>query len=166
MKEARDGAAAGADGGGLTFRRAERADLPALVAMLADDVLGAGREVPSDALDDARYEAAFEAIDADPRQLLLVVEQHARVVGTLQLSFLPYLTFRGGERAQIEAVRVDAVRRGDGIGRAMLLWAIDHARRRGCHMVQLTTDKRRPDAKRFYESLGFAATHEGMKLHL
>jgi GNAT superfamily N-acetyltransferase len=149
----------------VIMRRGTRDDLPAVVALLADDELGRQRERVGDPLL-AAYVEAFEEIDADPRQLLTVAVLDGRIVGTLQLTFLPYLTHQGGERALIEAVRVAADVRGEGIGRAMLDWAIDQARGRGCRMVQLTTDKQRADARRFYESLGFQATHEGMKLPL
>src|SRR6478735_2772768 len=148
-----------------TIRRAQRADVPELVRLLADDDLARSREEAGEAIDDA-YWRAFDAIDADDRQLLVIAELDGRIVGTLQLSFIPYLTYRGGERAQIEAVRVAGASRGTGIGHAMLEWAIEHARMRGCHLVQLTMDKRRTAARRFYESLGFEATHEGYKLHL
>ena len=147
------------------FRRATRADVPGIVAMLADDDLGRTREEATAALPESYY-AAFEAIDADPHQELVVVEQDGTPVGTLQLTYLPYLTYRGGWRAQIEAVRVASGLRGSGLGHALFAWAIARARERGCHLLQLTTDKRRPDAKRFYEDLGFVASHEGMKLDL
>jgi len=146
----------------LTIRRAQRRDVPEIVALLADDAIAESRE--QSAPDD--YMRAFDAIDADDRQLLVVAETDGTVVGTLQLSFIPYLTYRGGERAQIEAVRVRSTSRDQGIGRRMLESAIEQARVRGCHLVQLTMDKRRTDARRFYESLGFEATHEGFKLHL
>ena len=151
--------------GEVIFRRAARADVPRLVQMLADDAIGATREAYADPLPDA-YWAAFAEIDADPRQLLLVAESAGTVVGMLQLTFIPYLTHQGSSRAMIEGVRIDSSQRGSGLGRKMVTWAIDEARRRGCMMVQLTTDKRRTDARRFYESLGFTATHEGMKLTL
>jgi len=149
----------------VTIRRAQRADVPALVRLLADDDLARSREQSEDETDDA-YWRAFDAIDADDRQLLVVAELDGRIVGTLQLSFIPYLTYRGGERAQIEAVRVSSGSRGAGVGHTMLAWAIEHARSRGCHLVQLAMDKRRTDARRFYESLGFEASHEGYKRHL
>jgi GNAT superfamily N-acetyltransferase len=152
--------------GDLMFRRARRQDVPAIVRLLASDPLGATREASgTDELPEA-YWQAFEAVDADPRQFLVVAELDGRVVGTLQLSFVPSLTYRGGERAQIEAVRVDAGSRDRGLGRAMVGWAVEQARLRGCRLVQLTTDLRRADALRFYESLGFRATHAGMKLPL
>lgn len=132
--------------------------------MLADDPLGARREDPSDPLPDA-YWAAFERIDGDPNHQLLVAADGARVVGMLQLSFLPYLTYRGGWRAQIEGVRVLQALRGDGLGRRLVEDAIERSRAHGCHLVQLTTDKERPDALGFYARLGFVASHEGMKLH-
>lgn len=152
-------------GGAPTFRRATRADLPRIVQMLADDAIGATRESYADPLPDVYWEA-FAEIDADPHQLLVVAEIAGRVVGTLQLTFIPYLTHRGSRRAMIEAVRIDSHQRGGGLGRLMVAWAIEEARRRGCQMVQLTTDKRRAEARRFYESLGFVATHEGMKVAL
>lgn len=148
-----------------TIRRAAASDVPAIVALLADDDLGHRREPVADPLP-ASYHRAFADIDRDPAQLLVVAEQEGVVVATLQLTFLPYLTYGGGLRAQIEAVRVAREARGTGLGRELVAWAIDQARRRGAHLVQLTTDTRRPDAQRFYASLGFRATHVGMKLHL
>ena len=148
-----------------SLRRATRADLAAIVGLLADDELGRQRERLADPLP-AAYTGAFEQIEADPRQLLAVAVLDGRVVGTLQLTFLPYLTHQGGERALIEAVRIAGHVRGTGLGRTMLEWAIEQARQRGCRMVQLTTDKQRVDAHRFYESLGFRAIHEGMRLPL
>lgn len=149
-----------------TFRRAVRADLETIVGMLADDDIGATREHVGAGLD-AAYVAAFEAIEADAaHHELLVADDGGRVVGVLQLSFLPNLTNRGGWRAQIEGVRVAASQRGRGLGGVFLRHAIERARERGCALVQLTSDKRRGDAIRFYENLGFKATHEGMKLFL
>lgn len=148
-----------------TFRRACAADLPAIVAMLADDALGAAREDTSVPLN-PRYSAAFEAIQQDPNQFLAVVEQDAELVGCLQLSFIPGLSRLGLWRGQIESVRIASTYRGAGLGRAMFEWAIDQCRRQGCGLVQLTTDRARPDARRFYESLGFTASHDGMKLSL
>jgi GNAT superfamily N-acetyltransferase len=152
--------------GRLLFRRARRQDVPAIVGLLASDPLGATRETSGSGELPEAYWQAFEAVDSDSRQLLVVAELDGRVVGTLQLTFIPSLTYRGGERAQIEAVRVDAGSRDRGLGRAMVGWAIEQARARGCRLVQLTTDQRRADALRFYESLGFRATHAGMKLLL
>jgi GNAT superfamily N-acetyltransferase len=149
----------------FSFRRARRADLPGIVRLLADDPLGAKRERYETPLPDA-YLSAFEAIDADPNQELMVASLGGEAVGVLQLSFIPGLSHRGGWRLLIEAVRVDARLRNKGLGSTMFKWAIQHAAGRRCRMVQLTTDKSRPDAKRFYESLGFVASHEGMKLHL
>ena len=153
----------------LQFRRAVAEDLAAIVALLADDGLGRGREdsrVPIN----PRYIEAFAVIDADPNQLLVVAVDSAgaggAVIGYLQLTFIPGLSRIGQWRGQIESVRVAAARRGQGVGRAMLAWAIDRCRMRGCGLVQLTTDKSRSDARRFYESLGFVASHEGMKLAL
>src|SRR5258706_10266790 len=147
------------------FRRAIRTDLPAIVALLADDSLGQSREDPGLPVN-ARYVAAFEAMDRDPAHLLTVVERDGTVVGCLQLSFIPGLSRLGMLRGQIESVRIAASQRGGGLGRAVFEWAIAECRARGCGLVQLTTDKARPDARRFYESLGFKASHEGMKLAL
>ncbi|WP_211370307.1 GNAT family N-acetyltransferase [Nonomuraea turkmeniaca] len=147
----------------LIFRRARKEDVPAIVAMLADDQLGAERE--GDPADE-RYLAAFERIDANPYDELIVAERDGKVVGTMQLTYLAGLSRLGAERCLIEAVRVAASTRGQGLGREMIQWAIDRARARGCAMVQLTSDKSRKDAHRFYDSLGFAASHEGYKLKL
>jgi GNAT superfamily N-acetyltransferase len=146
----------------ILLRQARREDVPEIVTLLADDVLGAGRE---GAADDA-YFAAFDQIEADPRRRLLIAEADGRVVGTLQLTTLPGLSRRGMPRGQIEAVRVAAGQRGRRLGRRMIEWAIEEARTQGCGLVQLTSDKQRPDAIRFYESLGFTASHEGLKLSL
>jgi len=148
-----------------TIRIARRDDLAAIVRLLADDKLGQPRERYAEPLPDA-YLSAFERIDADPDNALVVAEDGEGILGVLQLTFIPHLTYQGGVRAQIEGVRVADRRRGTGVGRIMLQWAIERSRERGCHLVQLTADKQRPDAHRFYESLGFRASHEGMKLHL
>jgi GNAT superfamily N-acetyltransferase len=149
----------------VIVRDAEERDVPAIVALYADDHLGAHREHAGDPLPD-EYWRAFTAISEDPRHRLVVAEEGGRIVATLQLSFLPHLVRGGGERAQIEAVRVAAAHRGTGLGRQLLGWAVEQARERGCVLVQLTTDASRPDARRFYESLGFSASHVGMKLSL
>ncbi len=148
----------------VVLRRAVRTDVPAIVSLLADDVIGAGRE---DGRDLGAYLDAFEDVDADPRHLLVVLEADNAVAGTMQLTFLPGLSRGGALRCQVEAVRVSPTLRGRGLGEAMLRWAIEESRRRGCAVVQLTTDKRRTDAQRFYvERLGFVRSHEGLKLHL
>jgi GNAT superfamily N-acetyltransferase len=149
----------------VSFRAARRADVPAIVALLADDELGATREIVGEDTD-AAYWAAFEAIDADPRNVLVVADQDDEVVGTMHLTFIPSLTRGGAERAEIEGVRIRADRRATGLGHLMIGWAVDQARERGCGLVQLTTDKRRTGAHRFYTRLGFQASHEGMKLPL
>jgi GNAT superfamily N-acetyltransferase len=170
----------------VIFRDARREDVPAIVALLADDVLGATREASPGAgrpsaggpsgsgsppgaggreIDDD-YWAAFAMIAGDPRNRVIVAEEGGRVAGTLQLTLIPGLSRRGMLRAQIEGVRVASGSRGRGLGRAMIEWAIAQAREAGCGMVQLTSDKQRPGAIRFYESLGFTATHEGLKLPL
>ncbi|WP_308128081.1 GNAT family N-acetyltransferase [Modestobacter italicus] len=149
----------------MEIRDADEADLPAVVALYADDVLGATREDPGPPLPQ-RYRDAFAAIAADPRHRLVVMEDDGQLVATLQLSFLPQLVRGGGERAQIEAVRVAVAHRGSGLGRELVGWAVEQAREHGCALVQLTTDAARPEARRFYESLGFQGTHVGMKLPL
>jgi len=147
------------------IRRAMGDDLPAIVHLLADDPLGATREADVVPLPSS-YQAAFEAIDRDPNQELVVAVADQHVIGVLQLTFIPCLTYQGSWRALIEGVRVAADRRSGGIGRRLIEWCIDRARQRGCRMVQLTSDKSRSSAIRFYEQLGFVASHEGLKLHL
>ena len=152
-------------GRAVTVRRATRDDLPRIVAMLHDDGLGKRREDPSLPLD-ARYIAAFERLDGDEDHLMLVLLQDDLVVGYLQLSFIPGLSRRGMLRGHIEAVRIAGDRRGQGLGTMLLDHAIDECRKRDCGLVQLTSDKRRSDARRFYERAGFVAAHEGFKLFL
>jgi len=149
----------------VIIRKADRADLPAIVALLAEDELGRHREDSGLPLDSA-YEEAFAVIAADPNQLLAVAAFDGEIIGTFQLSFIPSITRRGTLRAQIEGVRVASARQNAGLGRMMMDWAIDRCRQRGCGLVQLTTDKSRTDAHRFYDRLGFKATHEGYKLLL
>jgi GNAT superfamily N-acetyltransferase len=144
----------------VTIRRAAAADVPTIVELLADDVLGRTREQPADL---APYDAAFAEIDADPDELLLVAEAEGTIVGTLQVSFVRRLSRRGALRAQIESVRVAESARGSGVGAALMTYALDRARDRGCGIAELTSDKARPDAHRFYERLGFVASHEGFK---
>ncbi len=151
--------------GVVDIRRATSADLPQIIDLLADDKLGRQREEPGPPPSPA-YAAAFAAIDGDANQFLAVVEEGGSVVGCLQLSFIPGLSHVGSWRGQIEGVRIASSRRGGGLGRTMIEWAIQACRDRGCGMVQLATDKTRADALRFYESLGFVASHEGMKLKL
>jgi GNAT superfamily N-acetyltransferase len=146
------------------IRRAAKADLPAIVALLMDDYLGAKREGASPT--EATYAHAFDAIDQDPNHFLAVMELDGRVIGTLQLTLLPGLSRLGQLRGQIEAVRIAGDLRGKGYGHRLLEWAIGECRRRGCGVVQLTTDVSRKDAQRFYETLGFTASHVGMKLGL
>lgn len=149
----------------VSFRVATRQDLQAIVQMLADDNLGLKREDPSIPLSNS-YHTAFEAIDADPNNELVVAVIDHHIAGVLQITFIPYLTYQGGWRALIEGVRVSKENRSSGIGHAMFEWAINRAKERECVLVQLTTDKLRPEALRFYENFGFVATHEGMKLKL
>ncbi len=149
--------------GDLEIRAATPDDLPAIVAMLADDPLGAQRESPDDL---TPYRNALERLAADPNQHVVVAVREGRVIGTLQLTIIPGLSHRGATRALIEAVRIHADERGSGLGSRLIEWAIDTSRRLDCQMVQLTSDKARTDAHRFYERLGFTASHEGFKLRL
>ncbi|MCK8433810.1 GNAT family N-acetyltransferase [Streptomyces sp. D2-8] len=149
--------------GDLEIRAAVADDVPAIVAMLADDPLGAQRESPDDL---APYLAALERLSADPNQRLVVAVREGRVVGTLQLTIIPGLSRRGATRSIIEGVRIHADERGSGLGTRLIEWAIDESRDQGCQLVQLTSDRTRTDAHRFYERLGFTASHTGFKLQL
>ena len=149
----------------INFREANIEDLQAIIRMLSDDFLGRQRERCEDPLPEG-YIRAFRDIEADPNNELIVAEIEGKVVGTLQLTFTPSLSYQGGKRCTVESVRVDEKLRGKGIGREMMLWAIDRAKQRGCVSMQLTTHKDRTDAHRFYESLGFSKSHMGMKLTL
>ncbi|QCD56939.1 GNAT family N-acetyltransferase [Streptomyces hawaiiensis] len=149
--------------GDLEIRAAAADDVPAIVAMLADDPLGAQRESPDDL---APYLAALERLSADPNQRLVVAVREGRVVGTLQLTVIPGLSRRGATRSIIEGVRIHADERGSGLGTQLIEWAIDTSRDQGCQLVQLTSDRTRTDAHRFYERLGFTASHTGFKLPL
>ncbi|MCX5170173.1 GNAT family N-acetyltransferase [Streptomyces antibioticus] len=149
--------------GDLEIRPATTEDVPAIVALLADDPLGARRESPDDL---TPYLTALERIGADPNQRLVVAEREGRVVGTLQLTIVPGLSRRGATRSIIEGVRVHADERGSGLGTRFIEWAIEESRRENCQLVQLTSDSTRTDAHRFYERLGFEATHLGFKLSL
>ncbi len=149
----------------MLFRKAEEKDVDKIVKMLANDPLGKTRENYRHPLPN-RYIKAFEAIQSDPNNELIVAVLKEDIIGVLQITFIPYITHQGGWRATIEGVRTDESVRGKGIGTKMITWAIEHAKTRNCHLVQLTTDKTRTDALRFYENLGFKATHEGLKLKL
>lgn len=149
----------------LSFREATHDDLPTLVAMLADDSLGAAREIVSDPVD-RRYEEALAAVQRDPNNQILVVEDQQQILGTFQLTFLPNLSRLGAWRCQIEGVRIQASFRGQGLGKWMIQEGIRRAKERNCLLVQLTSDKRRQDALKFYQDLGFEPTHEGFKLFL
>jgi GNAT superfamily N-acetyltransferase len=148
---------------GFEVRPAATEDIPAIVEMLADDPLGAQRESPGDL---APYLEAFERLSADPHQHLVVATRDNRVIGTLQLTIIPGLSRRGATRSIIEAVRVHTDARSSGLGTRLIEWAIDESRRQGCQLVQLTSDATRTDAHRFYERLGFTASHVGFKLPL
>lgn len=149
----------------ISFRMATEKDLESIVAMLADDVLGSKRERYEHPLPNS-YIKALEAISSDLNNELVVACDGNEVIGVQQLTFTPYLTHQGGWRATIEGVRTSASVRGKGVGTELIKWAIKRAKERGCHVVQLTTDKKRQDALRFYERLGFKATHEGLKLKI
>ncbi|WP_405886915.1 GNAT family N-acetyltransferase [Streptomyces longwoodensis] len=149
--------------GDLEIRPAVADDVPAIVAMLADDPLGAQRESPDDL---APYVAALERLSSDPNQRLVVAVREGRAVGTLQLTLVPGLSRRGATRSIIEGVRVHADERGSGLGTRFIQWAIEESRAAGCQLVQLTSDRSRTDAHRFYERLGFEASHVGFKLQL
>jgi GNAT superfamily N-acetyltransferase len=155
----------------VIFRIATRADVPAILDLLTNDEIarsraGGGSPAATSEEVDAAVWAAFEQIDADPRNELIVADEDGEVVGTCQLTFTPSLSRGGTDRMTIEAVRVRTDRRGRGVGRAMMLWSLGRARERGCRLAQLTTDKRRTDAHRFYSALGFEPSHEGFKMAL
>ncbi|MFH8404577.1 GNAT family N-acetyltransferase [Streptomyces sp. NPDC018019] len=147
----------------IEIRRAREDDIPAIVAMLADDPLGATRETPDDL---APYHAAYKQLAADPHQHLVVAVRDHRPVGTLQLTVVPGLSRRGSSRSIIEAVRIHSDERGGGLGTRLIEWAVDESRALGCRLVQLTSDATRIDAHRFYERLGFEASHLGFKMQL
>lgn len=147
-----------------TFRDARVDDLPEIIALLADDPLGATRE-SGDGRDDA-YVAALSEIDRDPNNLVIVAEDQGKVVGCLQVTFIANLSFEGGRRALIEAVRVADSHQGQGLGRAIMEYAIELAKQRNCRIVQLTSNRQRPEAIKFYERIGFQPTHVGFKLYL
>jgi len=149
----------------MKFRKATKEDIPQIIKMISDDELGKLREEYKDPLPSVYYKA-FHNIDIDPNQDLIVIQDSdSSIIGTLQLSFIQYLTYKGGIRAQIEAVRIRKDRRGEGLGETLFKWAIQRAKDRDAHLIQLTTDKKRPEALKFYERLGFKPSHEGMKLH-
>ena len=148
----------------IRFRKATAADLEAIIRLLSDDILGQGRE--GGANDLPLYQRAFEDIDRDPNQFLCVADADGEVLGTLQLTFIPGLARKAVKRGQIEAVRVASDRRSEGLGEKLFQWAIEKCRDEGCRLVQLTTDKARPDAHRFYDRLGFEVSHVEYKLAL
>ncbi len=149
----------------LKFRQATHKDLPEIIRMLADDFLGTTRERYENPLPE-NYVKAFEEIDADKNNELIVVEKDGEIVGTLQITFTPSISFQGGKRATVESIRVDEKNRGQGFGKELMEWAVNRAREENCVAIQLTTNSDRKDAHRFYENLGFKQTHLGMKLYL
>ncbi len=150
----------------MIFRKATKNDMPFIIKILANDKLGKLRENYQDPLPESYY-TAFEIINSDPNQELMVVEKEndAEIAGTFQLTFIPYLSYQGKLRAQIENVFVREDLTGQGIGKKIFEWVITRAKERNAHLLQLTSDKQRPNAIKFYEDLGFTASHEGMKLH-
>lgn len=149
----------------LVFRLATREDLGNIIKMLSDDALGTSRE-KVDKINLEKYINAFETINNDPNQELTVVELNGETVGIFQLTLIQYLTYQGGLRMQVEAVRTSSKYRGRGIGSKMFAYILNRAKEKGCHMVQLTSDKKRTEAIKFYEKLGFVASHEGMKFKI
>lgn len=150
----------------MTFRRATKNDVPCIVKMLANDNLGNLREKYQNPLPESYY-TAFEIINSDPNQELMVLENEndLEIIGTFQLTFIPYLSYQGKLRAQIENVFVRQDLTGQGIGKKIFAWVIERAKERNAHLLQLTSDKKRANAIKFYEDLGFKTSHEGMKLH-
>ena len=149
----------------MKFRMAKEQDLVKIVEMLADDVLGSKRERYEKPLPDS-YINAFQAITSDPNNELVVACQGIEIIGVQQITFTPYITYQGGWRATIEGVRTSSSQRGKAVGTELIRFAINRAKERGCHLIQITTDKNRKDALRFYERLGFKASHEGLKMHI
>jgi GNAT superfamily N-acetyltransferase len=149
----------------ILFRIATKADLASIVRLLANDDLGSQRERDEDPLPESYY-SAYDDINKDPNHELIVAEKSGEVIGSAHLMYLPSISYQGSLRAQIESVRIDTRYQSRGIGSQMMKWAIEHAKARGAHLVQLTTHKPREDAHRFYERLGFKGTHLGMKLSL
>ena len=149
----------------LTYRDATPADLPFIIALIVEDSVVAIDDDPADAGSPA-YVDALAAITADPNQEMLIAERDGVPVGCFQLSYLPGLMRRGMWRGQIEVVHIAAAHRNGGLGSEMMRWAVERCRARGCGMVQLTSNKQRLDAHRFYERLGFAKSHEGFKLYV
>lgn len=149
----------------VTIRKAKKDDVLRIVELLSQDFLGKQREAYQEPLTQKYYDA-FKEIDAEKNNYLMVAESENKIIGTLQLTIIRYLTYQGGKRAQIEGVRVDQSYRGRSVGKMMVEWAIAKAKELDCHVIQLTTDKQRPNALEFYKKLGFLASHEGLKLHL
>ncbi len=149
----------------IMIRKATEKDLSSIIKLLANDPLGQKRENYQEPLPES-YQKAFFEINEDKNNFLIVVEEKGAIIGVLQLTFIPYLTYQGSKRALIEGVRIDESYRGRGLGKALIEWALAKSREQGCRMVQLTTDKTRTDALEFYKKLGFVASHEGLKIHL
>jgi len=147
----------------IKIKQAQESDLDSIIEMIADDALGAKREQYIQPLPES-YKTAFDAIRGNSNAKLIVAKEKERVIGIAQIDFITYLTYQGGTRAQIEGVRVHKNYRSQGIGKLLFEYLINLAKERGCHMVQLTTNKERTDAFRFYENFGFVNSHDGFKL--
>jgi GNAT superfamily N-acetyltransferase len=149
----------------ITIRKALRSDVRAIVKLFSEDILGSKRENYTAGISQKYYDA-FETISLDNTQVLVVAEIDGKVIGTLQISYVTNMSFEGSVRAMIEGVHVNQELRSQGIGKYLMEWAILQAKNQGCRFVQLTSNKQRQDAHRFYERLGFAKSHEGFKLDL
>ncbi len=149
----------------LAYRPATEADLPFIVGLIFEDAVVVTNDAVADALG-ADYRKALAAIAADPNQEMFVVDENGVPVGCFQLTYIPGLMRRGMWRGLIESVHVSAAHRNRGLGSEMMRWAVEHCRARGCGMIQLTSNKKRTDAHRFYRRLGFEQSHEGFKLFL
>jgi len=146
----------------IEIKQAQESDLDSIIEMLADDALGAKREQYTQPLPET-YKVAFDAINSNANAKLIVAKEKEQIIGVAQIDFITYLTYQGGTRAQIEGVRVHKNYRSQGVGKLLFEYLINLAKERGCHMVQLTTNKERPDAFRFYENFGFVNSHDGFK---
>jgi GNAT superfamily N-acetyltransferase len=149
----------------LTYRKAVEADLPFIVKLLSDDAVRATDDRPDEPFH-PRYVAALRELEIDPNQMMMLAMLGDETVGTIQLTFIPGISGLGTKRCLLEAVHIAPTHRSKGLGSQMIQWAIEQARQRGCGMVQLTSNKKRLDAHRFYERLGFLKSHEGFKYYL
>lgn len=149
----------------LTYRKAVEADLPYIVQLLTEDAVRVTDDRPDEPFH-PRYVAAMRELDSDPNQMMMLAVLNGETVGTIQLTFIPGIAGLGTKRCLVEAVHISPAHRSKGLGTQMIQWAMEQARHRGCGMVQLTSNKKRLDAHRFYERLGFLKSHEGFKYYL